>query len=122
MGRFGEENRRVGGLRYGLLVALYLLPQGIERVEIGADRMLGGEQLDAAKAALELCRRPAQSLFRIDIELAGEIGDGEEDVAQLLFQFMVIARFNRIKQFIDFLNRMPGPTLTTLTYSASTRF
>src|SRR3984893_15814714 len=54
LGRFGEETRRVGGLRYGLFVALYLLPQRIERVEIGADPVFGGKQLDATKAALEL--------------------------------------------------------------------
>src|SRR6202040_3736413 len=68
------------------LAALYLLPQGIERVEIGTGRMFGGEQLDAAKTAIELSRRPAQRRFRIDLELACEVGDGEEDIAQLVLQ------------------------------------
>src|SRR5271165_1498015 len=71
---------------FTVLFALDLLPQCFERFEIGAHCALGGERLDAPEAAFELGGGVPQRRFRVDIELAGEVGGGEEDITHLVFQ------------------------------------
>src|SRR6516164_830222 len=79
----GLRGSAVNGF-YLRLFALDLLPQRFERIDTGAGAALGGEHLDPAEAALEFCRRAAQGRLRVDVELACEVGGGEQDVAHLV--------------------------------------
>ncbi len=49
------------------------------------DSALGGERFDPAEAALELGVCVPQRHFRVDVELAGEVGGGKEQITHLVF-------------------------------------
>ena len=68
---------------------LGLEPQRLHFVEIGAFWLasaLGETLLDMGEAALELGVRAAQRSLRIDVEMAGEVDGGKQEVADLVRQ------------------------------------
>src|SRR6202021_356215 len=81
--RAGRRSRAQAG---SFFFPLDLLPQRFQRAEVTADAAFGRELLDPAKAALELRGGAAQRGFRLDVELAREIGRREQQVADLLFK------------------------------------
>src|SRR5690242_2081144 len=68
---------------------LHLVPQPVQYLEprvAYVDAACGGEALDSLKALGELHVRPVQRERRMHTELATEVHDGEEQVAQLLLE------------------------------------
>ena len=59
-----------------------------------------------AEAALDLPVRPAQGLFRIDSEPAADLGDREQQVAQLFGHAAFVAAPDLVAQFAEFLRHL----------------
>src|SRR5215831_2228705 len=69
------------------LQRLGLVPQGVHLRQVGGFRgaaLLGQARLDMAEAADELGVRAPQRRFRLDLQLARQVGAHEQQVAQLL--------------------------------------
>ena len=72
---------------FGSLPRLHLVPQGVERGQVGGadvDAALGRERFDAGEAGLELRGRAAQRQLGVDAEVPGGVDDGEQQVAEFL--------------------------------------
>src|SRR6185369_15573951 len=85
------------------------LPQGLERIEVALDAARLRKRLDTAEAALELGGGAAQCGFRLDVELAREVGRGEQQVADLFFErrrrCVVIERvFDLVELLLDLVD------------------
>ena len=65
--------------------------------------VLADRALHRREAADEFSIRPLQRLLGIDLDLARDVGDGEEQVADLLLDHSVIAAIDGGAQLGDFL-------------------
>ncbi len=87
-----EASGREGSL--SLLPALHRLPRGLHRGEVGAAEFaaIRAQGLGhGAKAALELGGAVTEGRLGVDARMAGEVGDGEQEVADLLRERSLVA-------------------------------
>ena len=83
----GERLRVRAPANSGLPPRLDLLPERLQRIQADVRRDCGPPRqarLDLAEAALELGVRMAKRSLGIDIEMAGEIDDGKQQVADFV--------------------------------------
>ena len=84
----------LSGAASGSLAALRGVPQHVHLGEVGVGggaAVRGEPRLDGLEAAGELGVRGAERLLRLEVELAGEVGQDEQEVAELLRDAAVAA-------------------------------
>ena len=70
-----------------------------------------GKQLDLLETATELQRRLTQRGLRLDIEVPGDVDDGEQQVAEFIVDALGVAG---VGDFAEFCRRLGFPLLFVL--------